>query len=470
MKRILAIAATVCLWAAGDALAREVRVQDVAGLQQALDSAMPGDVVVLKDGVWKDAAVDVKKGGAAGKAVTVRAETPGGVSLEGASHLEIAAPWVDVEGLLFTKGSIQHGYVIWVHSDHDVVRDCAVVDYNPAKFETGYYWLFFSGNDNLAERCFFKGKSNMQPVVGNDLEGARHNTVRRCYFKDVPYNEANGREILRIWGSGKYEHAAGDGAFFTIEENLFDHADGEGSEIISLKSDRNLVIHNTIRGTRGGINIRQGQYNTIKENAIFGDGVERAMGVRVSGAHNVVEGNYVEGCRYGYQVSCGEYIREALTPGYRPNVPTKGTAVAGTVVATYAPVKDLLLKRNVAVGNRGPDLVIGPDYKHHWPEMQLVLLPEECVFEGNRFVRPEGGVSVKVTLPEKEKPLDRFSFEPNRFEGNVLVGGTDADEASRGECREEALPAGWTEGQEKPKFVVLTPADVGPAWIRGRGW
>ena len=227
---------------------------------KSLDVAKPGDVVILKNGTWRNACIVVSNGGTAEKPLLIRAETAGKLILSGSSSLRIAAPHVIVDGLSFSKGSLEGGAVIQFNSHHGTVRNTAIIDYNPGAFETGYYWIFFNGDDKLVDQCFFKGKNNLEPLIGNGLADSRRNAVKHSYFKDIPYAKHNGREIFRIWGAGKLDEddADADGAYFTIEENLFDHADGEGKEIISLKSNHNQVLRNTILSTRGGITIRRG--------------------------------------------------------------------------------------------------------------------------------------------------------------------------------------------------------------------
>ncbi len=117
---------------------------------------------------------------------------------------------------------------------HCRLTNSAIIDYNPTAFETKYYWVFLAGDDNRVDHCFFTGKNHLEPLIGNDLTDSRRNTVDHCYIKDIPYHDANGREIFRIWGYGKIGEMGEDGAFFTIAHNLFVHADGAGQEIISL--------------------------------------------------------------------------------------------------------------------------------------------------------------------------------------------------------------------------------------------
>ena len=467
VRNVLVIFACCASWCSpGWLAARDILIPGSAQFSAALNSVQPGDVVILKNGEWKDAKLVVSKGGTAGKPVEIRAESPGSVLLVGSSVLELNAPFVTVDGLYFRGGAIEKGSVIQFNSQDGIVRNTAIVDYNPVSFETEYYWVFFSGDRNRVERCYFKGKNNLQPLIGNAVEASRRNTVKSTYFKNIPFvKNANGREIIRVWGAGKTEEKDDEGAFFTIEGNLFDHADGEGTETVSLKSNHNLVQHNTVIATRGGINIRRGNFNTVKENIVLGQGVEGAHGLRMSGRDNRVQGNFISGCDYGIRVASGEFIAEALTPSYVPDVKPNGRRTAQVRIPTYPQVRNLILSDNVLVGISGPDLEIGSSYKNHWPESQQILLPEECLLQNNRIVRPAGGVSVVVVAAERSPPLDRFVFKPNRYVGNALVGGTvPAGAANEGFSRQE-LPAGWSEQQERAALKPLTPEDVGPAWV-----
>ena len=76
---------------------------------------------------------------------------------------------------------------------------------HPAAFEDEYYWVYFEGDNNLLEKCYFKGKNNLEPLIGNGLENAQYNSVVGCYFKNIPYDVGNGREDIRVWGSGKFQ-------------------------------------------------------------------------------------------------------------------------------------------------------------------------------------------------------------------------------------------------------------------------
>ncbi len=459
----LALASALAVLARG---ASETLVRTPRELDAALQRANAGDVVVLANGIWTDLHLAIGRGGAQGAPVVIRAETPGEVILNGSSTLKLNAPHVIVEGMFFRQGAIAKGSVIELNSTHGVVRQVAVVDYNPTEFSTAYYWVFFNGSGNSVERCYFKGKNNLQPLIGNGLVGAERNRVAGCYFINIPHADANGREIIRVWGAGKTDAGADGGAYFTVEGNLFERADGEGAEIVSLKSNHNRVVGNTVVATRGCLNIRQGSHNLIHRNVVLGQGRTGAQGLRMSGLHNTVTENFVSGCDFGIRVSTGEFIDRALTPSYEPKQKNaSGVVSAEGVMATYPQVRHLLLADNVAVGNKGADLEVGFNYQRRWPTEQMVLLPEACVIRNNRFVRPQGGDSIIGTTPPAEPPFNEFRFEPNRYEGNRLVGGRNAYAPADAGSVTEPLPADWNERAELARFTVLSATDVGPAWI-----
>ncbi|NDH85504.1 hypothetical protein EBY67_00365 [bacterium] len=450
--------------------ARDIPVPNVAALAGALGSAGPGDVIVLAKGNWSDAVIKVERGGSEQSPLTIRAESPGETILMGGSQLEINAPYVVVDGLYFLKGVIdtEKFSVIHFKSHHGTVRNSAIVDYNPPEFEDEYYWAYFSGDNNLLEKCYFKGKNNMHPLLGNAIDGSRTNTVRSCYFKNIPYEDGNGREILRMWGPGKFDPKDKDGAFCVVEGNLFEGADGEGTEIISLKSNYNQVLSNTIVGSRGCLNIRQGSHNLVKGNILLGKGVVGAQGLRMSGFDNTVEGNYVSGCDWGIRIQTGEYTESALTPGYQANIKEKKSKKGDSTevnVAKYPPVEDLVLARNVSVNNTGADLEVGFSYKKHWPESQLVLLPENCQIQDNQFIRAAGGESVIGSVADTQPPLDKIKLKPNHFKNNVLMGGTCGYAPASSGFKIQAIPNGWSEEKEIANWKPLTPDEVGPAWV-----
>ncbi len=471
------------------ASAAEFSAAAPAQLAAAVKKSHPGDTIILADGTWRDAAIDLAVGGTSSAPLVLRAQTPGGVVFTGASSLTFSAAHVEVDGVVFKDGSPAKGNVVEFDSDDCRLTNSAVVDFNPVDPAKGYYWVYFHGNRNRVDHCLFQGKNHYEPLVGNNINGSRYNTVEFSHFKDIAYVNQNGREIFRVWGYGGNEELGPDGAFFTIANNLFEHAHGEGQEIISLKSNRNVVRNNTIRGTRGGITNRSGNYNTIEGNFIFGDGQAGTYGLRITGQYHRILHNYIEGVSgFGINVMCGELFLEPLTDGFKP-ILREGT-VHGRVPAYNQP-RNTTVAYNTIVNCGGPGLVIGSDYRSGWPARQRVLLPEFCHIANNLIGQSAGGVAVSITAPDRKPPLDRLEFAGNTYDGNLVNGGAikaepvpagivaqelkfvrDAAGALRpadaalAQSSAAAAPAVFS--KEASPFRPLTAADVGPDWVKAR--
>ncbi|MFZ4622582.1 MAG: chondroitinase-B domain-containing protein, partial [Bacteroidota bacterium] len=305
--------------------------------------------------------------------------------------------------------------------------------------------------------------NNLNPVVGNDNENSRHNSMDHNYIKDIPYvANANGREILRIWGYGHSDEMGDDGAFFTVEYNLFERAHGEGTEIISLKSNYNIVRYNTVRATRGGMTNRRGHDNTFDGNFILGENQEGSTGIRVAGQFLRVINNYISDVTEdGLRLIAGEYVESALTDHYKP---FKEKGASGRV-PKYSQVKNSLFAHNTVVNTGGYGIDIGFSYKNQWPETQMVLLPEQNTIMNNLIYQTKKN-AVNITTPDGSLSFDFLKFAPNNFSGNIIFGEKNYS---------SALPAGiqWTDPllakdndgiyrlkNESPAVISGTKSDV----------
>ena len=481
-------------------LYKEILIANQQELNTAIAAAKPGDVIVMKDGTWTNVVIDFSSQASAALPITLRAQTSGNVILNGSSTLVFSKPNLVVQGLLFKQGAItkKNISVIIFNADNCQLTNTAIVDYNPTDFNTEYYWIFFHGSHNRLDHCFFTGKNNMQPVVQNNEEDARYNQVDHCYIKDIPFvKNANGREIFRIFGYGHADQPGDDGAYFTIEYNLFDHAHGEGTEIVSLKSNHNMVRYNTVIASKGGLVGRRGKYNTFEGNFIFGKGEEGTSGIRVAGPNHRVINNYVEGVSEdGLRLITGEYYEKSLTPNFAPkkkNLPK------------YLQVQNGYFAHNTFINCGENGMNIGYSYKNHWPDLQMVLFPENNRFVNNLVYNCKGN-AVNIEVLDKAAPLDIFNFKPNLFEGNIAFGqqvcnvtlpagitttnpglkqgsdglfhlssksaainaGVNSDEKDDmlGNMRDSKKDIGAEEfGSVKPARHPLSPAEVGPDWM-----
>jgi len=394
---------------------KEIVVSNITELKAAMASVKAGQTIVMKAGEWKNVQIDFNALATASSPITLRAQIPGKVIVCGNSSLTFSKPHLVVDGLVFKNGSYTgQTSVISYKADYCRLTNTVIDNFNPKDFKTAYYWIYFESNHNRVDHCFFTGKSNMYPVLGNDNENSRYNKVDSCYIKDIPYVEkVNGREIFRIWGYGHADETGDDGAYFTVEYNLFDRAHGEGTEIVSLKSNYNVVRFNTVIASKGGLVGRRGKFNTFEGNIILGQGVEGTTGIRVAGANHKVINNYISGVSEdGLRLISGEYYEKSLTPSFAPKKKD---------LPKYLQVQNGYFANNSILNCGGNGIDIGFSYKNQWPNLQMVLLPESNRFVSNVVYNCKGH-SITTAIQDKKAPLDLFRFLPNTFQGNVVWG------------------------------------------------
>lgn len=498
--------------------------KDLSELENAIKAARPGDSIYMADGEWKDVVINFNSSATSQKRIALRAFHPGKVALTGKSKLRLVTPYLDVEGLVFRDGMSEEGFpLIDFRSDYGRVSDTAIIDFNPTDRKIGYNWVVFTGSNNQLTESYFTGKNNPRPVVANDCCTARHNTVSYNYFKDIAHVAENGREIIQVVGHGRNDEYTDDGAFFRVERNLFDHADGEGDEIISIKSNHNVIRNNTIRASRGGISLRNGQANTVESNYILGQGRSGTYGIRVQGPNNKVVNNYIDNVTDGLLLHTGEelFVRGCITDYLTVDfVPLKKASAPCGYAMRYGQVTNGVFAHNTLVNVSGVDIYVGMNYKFAWPYQQMVRIPESNLFMNNLIYKPAGGIAVTTQLPDDTPPINTLTFKPNRFLGNLVFGGelditapssdafgftfadpllTKVDEVYRLSQRSPAVNKGYEDndrknrsriervgvdidgqGRDRPDIgadelsvghknsSLLLPVKVGPDWMRPR--
>ena len=324
------------------------------------------------------------------------------------------------------------------------------------------------------DRCRFENKTNnleemrgcqlMQIYVRN--QGERHR-VHHNYFVDVPDGKgSNGYETLQLITEGNpYDPESGD-CETVIEYNLFERCNGE-AEIISVKSNGNMLRRNTFRDCRGALVLRHGDGNVVSENFFFGEGERRAGGVRLQGTDQVVVNNLFRSLN-------------AFGVGM----------MDGTTDKLYVRVARALIAFNTFVGC-SPAMVVGLNHSRY----PNGTAPQDCVIANNAFVRSDR----TVRLVQDDEPVN-WRWEGNVTDGDlgmlardgIKTGKVDVDylpngvvapaESSglignaEGDYPEIATDAlGHSRGERKTIGCVefptgmedggpLTAADVGPGW------
>ena len=305
-------------------LATDFMVSSASDISNAMNSAQPGDTLVMTDGVWTNQDIDFAGDGTASNPITLQVETPGGVLLVGTSQLSISGSYLVVDGLNFEGGggsNLRH-VVEFRGADgeanHCRLTNTQVLNYNPSDINTRYHWVNIYGQDNRVDHCRFEGQnhSGVTLVVSlNDNGQAARHQIDNNAFMGRPAGNDNGFETIRIGVGAR----ATTSAQVVVENNLFENCDGE-IEIISNKSGDNVYRYNTFRNCAGTLTLRNGKAATVEGNFFLGQGKNRSGGIRVVDSDHVIVNNYIADVddRADGAISLAAGIASRPSGGYNP--------------------------------------------------------------------------------------------------------------------------------------------------------
>jgi nitrous oxidase accessory protein NosD len=278
-------------------------VTTVETLRRAIDSAMPGDVILLQPGTYRivQSYITISRPGAAGAPITVRAPRLGSVILESelGEAVKVDAPYwyfenLVVKGVCADDTACDNGLHIVGGAHHTIIRNLRVEDFNAQIKINGENGQFPDGgqieHSTLIDTHPRRTGASVTPIdlvaannwiiqgnliadfgkeggnrvsYGGFAKGAGHGTIFArnvvlCEWRSHPSNNATiglsfgggGTDPMLTRGTGllKYEHADG-----LMSENLIAFCSDTG---IYLNRAANSVIrHNTLIGT-SGIDVR----------------------------------------------------------------------------------------------------------------------------------------------------------------------------------------------------------------------
>lgn len=421
------------------AFAAVVGVSDVSSLQTALDTARPGQRIVLADGVHAPAEpIKITTPG-----VTVAAKNVGRTVFTRGGFELGAVRDVTIEGFVFNGSS-----TLSVPVEAQATRITRNT-YNGNKDGAS---LSVSADDVQIDHNTFSNRSNegvYLQITGPGSEIAKRTWVHHNYFYNHSFTGSNGGESIRLG----YSHKQSKSAYAVIEHNLFEKANGD-PEAISVKASDNTVRFNTIRDSKGYIVLRHGNRTTVEGNLLFGSGI------RFHGNDHKVFNNYVQntgdraivfgkGSETDSGPSSTSHDRpDRVTVAFNTLVGTG--AVVDSDTGTYAP-KDCVLANNVIQGASSKliDMMSGSTVKY---EGNIVWGGTAGIPSGYRSVDPKlvrdsnGLLRLASGSPAADTSAGTYSYVTRDFDLQSRSGKPDvgADEYNSSAVR-------------KP----LTKADVG---------
>ena len=456
----------VCLawWLAAHAgFAVEQRVTSAEEIARATAAARPGDVLILRDGEWRDAAIHFRARGSVQAPITLRAESGGNVRLTGKSSITVEGEHLVVSGILM-EGGEGEGAAIGVRGTACRVTECAVID--------GQYksYVHLWGKAHALDRCFFAGKTTVGPTLQVDAaDGPNQHRIHHNHFGMRPPLRRNGGETIRVG----YSHQSMNACGTVVEDNLFEECSGE-NEIISNKASGNIYRSNTFRECGGLLTLRHGNRCRVEGNFFFGKDRRGSGGIRVIGEDHVVVNNYIDGVEEpAIWITSG--IVDSPLNGY---FQAQRCVIAfNTVVNCGAAVLDLsagigsarrtLRPRNITIANnlfvprdgvatlfKGKE---GDDYRWYG---NIVAGPRHDAFlrAGIRFTECQ----LRTGVDGVARPAEDSSAR-GAAEGVIADVRADID----GQPRELPTDVGCDQVSAAPVGKrPLTPGDVGPTWRR----
>lgn len=262
-----------------------VKVTTVTELQSAVNSASAGDTLVLADGEYLNSTLTISK-----SAITVKAETPGGVFLNGTQYIDIKGNNITFSGFQFTSGNIGEAGIIEVAGNYNTLTQLNFNGYSAKK----YININDGTHHNEISYCNIENKP-VSAVIGCTIQISTspsvpgYHKIRYCSFKNFPGPGGDyGNEPIRIGLSTERNNNSR-----TIVEYCYFNNVGLGdSESISVKSCENICRYNTFTNNpKGMLVFRNGDRNVAYGNFfINGSGGIRIKEARDSYCYN----NYFE--------------------------------------------------------------------------------------------------------------------------------------------------------------------------------
>ena len=266
-------------------------------LLSALSEAKPGENIVMANGIWENIQIKVAASGTEKQPISLRAETPGKVLIQGKSNLQLGGDYIIVDGLYFTNGfSPSRSVLAFAVGDtvanHCVVTNCVIKDYNKLQRNFRDLWVLLKGRHNQLDHCYLAGKSNRGPTIRVDLAGNEninnHHKIIHNHFGPRPPKGGPSAETIQIGNS----HTSMCPSYTLVANNLFEKCNGE-VEVISSKTNFNEFRNNVFYKSEGSLVTRHGNYCVVDGNYFIGDDLTNNVGgVRLIGTGHTVTNNY----------------------------------------------------------------------------------------------------------------------------------------------------------------------------------
>ncbi|ASZ14165.1 polysaccharide lyase 6 family protein [Chitinophaga pendula] len=273
--------------------AAAIAVHSLPELQEAVNKATPGAIIILADGNYTATTdININAQGTAAQPITIRAATNGKAFItgEGGFHLTAPASHLVIQGFFFkhtssrTRTDAGTSFCRFLQNTFETTGDGEN--------------LLINGNDHQVAYNTFQHKDAMGRFIairGTGSQIAERLWIHHNYFFDHKRQKANGAESLQFGLSGFSLSTSNS----VVEYNLFEDCDGE-NELISIKASGITLRYNTIRNCPAHFTLRHGNHNTVYGNYFF-----NTPGLRIFGDDHTIHSNYFEQCSPAINIGNG---------------------------------------------------------------------------------------------------------------------------------------------------------------------
>lgn len=405
LKKTLSLLFSLVLYAIGVSQTVATAIE----LEEAIDNAVPGTTISLKNKVWKDVFININKAGTASLPITIQAETSGNVYLEGNSKVNIKGSYIIFKGIVFQNASnlpVKNKKIPPVirldKCDNCTITQINIDGYNgtPSQEMNTFKWILTDGKNNEISYSSFTGKKGIGSIINDNRNDTEEDflKIHHNYFADrTPvtggFDAKNNQDAIRI---GNSKTSLSDSSS-EVYDNYFYNFSGE-IEIISNCSGNNKYYNNTFRNYQGSLTLRHGNNCEVYGNFFFGEHNPCASGIRVIGEGHKIYNNYFEGTNYRKPGGIKSKVTGAINVSNgRPNTDLNG----------YSQVKDVAIINNTFADC---DLAVRIGTK---VKKDLSLAPSNLTVANNVMINSSNKALQEITAP----------IDSSEYQGNISQNG-----------------------------------------------
>lgn len=268
-----------------------------AAFETAVNAASAGDSIALQDGTHTGN-ITITVSGTANNPISLVSQTLGGCDMSGAT-IRIDGSFINVQGFKDVRYDINGADIVVSYTQRDATefndftsdgaRNRFCYNTCTGKTENDQYWNIVGAgikpDNRIDHNHYLRHKGSDSPSGASEHGQVGQNQIELNYFMYYDNNYC-------------FEHL-NDGAGNKTVSNE--------SELMSLKSSRNMVVQNVFKHCNSHVSVREGRECTIYANWFIGGGTstERPGGIVAGGRDNLLA------CNYYFELNNGNVNGEA---------------------------------------------------------------------------------------------------------------------------------------------------------------